>query len=77
MMTKFEIKIIMRRQSRILNWRGELKRKIKFTKRSKTKKKSKSKEWGPYLKTIINHGYRFNDEIEKKSKFNKRTENKN
>jgi len=38
MRTKFEIKIIMRDQPRILNWRVELKRKIKFIKRSKTKK---------------------------------------
>jgi len=50
-----------------LNWRGELKRKIKFTKGSKIK----IKRIRVRFEKITNHNYRFTDEIENKSKFKK------
>jgi len=39
-------------------------------------KKSKSKEWGPYLKKITNHNYRPYDDIENKLKYEKRAKRK-
>jgi hypothetical protein len=54
-----------------LNWRGKLKRKVKFTQGTKTK--NQDQNW----KKITNHNYGFNDQIEDKLKFDKRTKNKN
>jgi len=58
-------------QLKILNWRGKLKRKVKFTQGTKTK--NQDQNW----KKITNHNYGFNDQIEDKLKFDKRTKNKN
>jgi uncharacterized protein (DUF1499 family) len=58
----------MRGQLRILNSREKLKRKIKFIKGSNQNQKNEEYIW----KKITNHNYGFNDEIENKSKFNKK-----
>jgi hypothetical protein len=51
----------------------KLKRKIKFTKRLKTRNKKKRIK----LKKITNHNYGFKNEIKNKSNFDKRIKNKN
>jgi hypothetical protein len=58
----------MRWQLIILNWRGKLKRKIKFTKDSKQKIKIK---WIRIrFEKITNHNYGLNEKIKNKLKFN-------
>jgi uncharacterized protein (DUF1499 family) len=62
----------MRGQLRILNSREKLKRKIKFIKGSNQNQKNEEYIW----KKITNHNYGFNDEIENKSKFDKKNPTK-
>jgi len=63
-------------QLRILNWRGKLKRKVKFTQGTKTKNQDQNNK-DQIWKKITNHNYGFNDQIEDKLKFDERTKNKN
>jgi len=63
-------------QLRILNWRGKLKRKLKFTRGTNQKTKIK-RIMIKFEKKKTNHNYGFNDQIEDKLKFDKRTKNKN
>jgi hypothetical protein len=62
----------MRGQLIILNLREKLKRKIKFIKGSNQNQKNEEYIW----KKITNHNYGFNDEIENKSKFDKKNQQK-